>query len=131
VLSAFRHERVSDCHTRLAQGFVHIHQSTLSPLYQVVSYQIKSNVEMSEVAKPVEATPAPTAVGGTDSTPVPSTASAAAATGATPAADTITSTSETAPAASKEIPIDNGAAKVEGVPASEGILGYKGPGLIQ
>ena len=86
---------------------------------------------MSEVAKHAEATPAPAAVGGTDSTPIASTTLPAAATSATPATDTITSASETTPAASKETPLDNGAAKVEGVPANEGILGYKGPGLIQ
>ncbi len=86
---------------------------------------------MSEVAKPVEATPAPAAVGGTDSTPVPSTTPAAAPTGTTPAADPITSASETTPAASKETPLETGAAKVEAIPGSEGILGYKGPGLIQ
>lgn len=86
----------------------------------------------AEVAKPVEAMPAPAAVGGTDSTPVVASSSPAAATsGSTPATDTITSASETAPPTSKEQVLDNGEAKVEATPASEGTLGYKGPGLIQ
>lgn len=86
---------------------------------------------MSEVAKPTEVTPATAAIGGTDSTTMPSTTPAVATTESTPATDTITSASETAPAASKEEIVGNGEGKVEATPGSEGILGYKGPGLIQ
>lgn len=86
---------------------------------------------MSEIAKPVDPTPAPAAVGGTYSTSIPSTTPATTATGATPAADTITSATETTPAGSKGTSLETGVAKVEAVPGSEGILGYKGPGLIQ
>ncbi len=98
--------------------------------YQVISHHI--NITMSEVAKPTEATPAPAAIGGADSAPLPSTTPAAAATEPTPTTtDTITSASETAPTAPKEETVEQGEAKVEATPASEAILGYKGPGLIQ
>ena len=86
---------------------------------------------MSEVAKPLEATGAPTAVGGTDTNPVPSTAPVTATSEASPAVDTITSASESAPVASKPETVEKSEAKVEAVPATEGVLGYKGPGLIQ
>jgi hypothetical protein len=97
--------------------------------YQIVLHHV--HIKMSEMAKPVEATPAPAAVGGTDSTPVPSPTPAAATTNSTPATDAITSSSETAPVAPKDETVEKGAAKVEVTPAGEGILGYKGPGLIQ
>lgn len=87
---------------------------------------------MSEVAKLVEPTPAPAAVGGTHSTQSPTTPAAVPiSTGSNPGADAITSVSETAPAASTEETVDKGENKVEASPAGEGILGYKGPGLIQ
>ncbi len=71
------------------------------------------------------------AVGGIDSTPVPSTAPAATTTESTPATDTITSASDTAAAATKDEIAGKGDAKVEDSPTTEGVLGYKGPGLIQ
>ncbi|KAF7508708.1 hypothetical protein GJ744_008955 [Endocarpon pusillum] len=70
-------------------------------------------------------------VGGTDSTPVPSTAPAAVTTEPTPATDTITPASDTAAAATQDETAGKGEARLEGGSASEGILGYKGPGLIQ
>jgi hypothetical protein len=106
-----------------------IHCFTFFSSYQIVSHHI--NIEMSEIAKPVEATPAPAAIGGTDSTPVPSTTPAAATTDSAPATDAITPSSQTAPVAPKDETVEKGAAKVEGPPAGEGILGYKKPGLIQ
>ena len=86
---------------------------------------------MSEVAKPVETAPATAVVGGTDSTSVPSTTPAAATSEPTPATNTITSAGETAPAAPRTETVDKGEAKEARTPVSEGILGYKGPGLIQ
>ncbi len=73
------------------------------------------------------------AVGGIDSTPVPPTAPAGTTTESTPATDTITSASDTAAAATatKDEIVGKGEANVEGSPATEGVLGYKGPGLIQ
>ncbi|ERF73484.1 hypothetical protein EPUS_04107 [Endocarpon pusillum Z07020] len=86
---------------------------------------------MAAPALPTVMPPTTGAVGGTDSTPVPSTAPAAATTEPNPATDTITSVSDTAAAATQDETAGKGEAKLEGGPASEGILGYKGPGLIQ
>lgn len=88
-------------------------------------------VEMSEVAKPTEPTPAATSTEGTESATAPSTTPAAATTETTPAVDSITPAGDTPAAPSKEETTKDGEAKVEAVPANEGTLGYKGPGLIQ
>ena len=86
---------------------------------------------MAAPASPTVMPPTTGAVGGTDSTPVPSTAPAAATTEPNPATDTITSASDTAAAATQDDTVGKAEARLEGSPASEGILGYKGPGLIQ
>lgn len=85
----------------------------------------------AEVTKPVEPTPA--AVSGSSSNPLASTAPTAATTTiAEPNAgvDTITSATETTPDASTE-KTNVGEAKAEVSPASEGVLGYQSPGIIQ
>jgi hypothetical protein len=123
------HQQVSSCLAKFATDLLTFNASALAASYQIISYQ--TNVAMSEVAKPAEATPPAPAVAGTDSTPVPSTAPAPATSESTPATDTITSAGETPPAEAKEETVKDGEAKVEATPASEGILGYKGPRLIQ
>lgn len=86
---------------------------------------------MAAPAPPTVMSPTTGPVGGTDSAPVPSTAPAATTTESTPATDTITPASDTAAAATQKETVGKGEAKVEGSPATEGVLGYKGPGLIQ
>lgn len=84
---------------------------------------------MSEVAKPVEATPNPAAVAGTDSTLLPSNTPHVAGNETSPRTDTILS-ALTNPTGTAEI-VDKDETKVEATSASESILGYKGPGLLQ
>ena len=88
---------------------------------------------MSEVIKPAE--PTPSAVGGSSSTPLTPIAPAAAApatiTEPDAGVDTIASATETTPAASTEKAINAGEAKADVSPASEGVLGYQSPGIIQ
>lgn len=86
---------------------------------------------MSEVTKPFETTPGPAVVGGTDSTPLPSTTPAVTNTESTPATGNVNSPTETATAEVNAETTGTGEAKVEVTHADEGILGYKGPGLIQ
>lgn len=84
---------------------------------------------MSEVAKPTEATSKPAVVGGTDSTPLPSTTPHVAGNETSPRTDTVMS-ALTNPTGAADV-VNKDEAKAEDTPASESVLGYKGPGLLQ
>ena len=81
---------------------------------------------MSEAAKPSDPTPAAAVAAGTESAAPPVSANAES----TPTSKDVTGSPETGVDAT-EPPADNSKTEVESKPASEGVLGYKSPGLIQ